>query len=287
MHDLTPQPDAPAPATGDAIAAAAAPAPSRSELPAGLRRYRMTLAYDGTLFHGWQRQEPAGLEPLRTVQGVVNSALLLLLRQPVNLVGASRTDAGVHAQGQVAHFDAATRIAVERLPHAINSRLPEDIDVISVAPAADDFQAIGGAINKQYRYRIFNSGRRPLCKRTCVWHCWAPLDVQRMKAAAARFVGTHDFAAFTAAGHDRVTTVRTIFRCDIEVDEPEVHIVLEGDGFLYNMVRIIAGTIVEVGRGRFAPEQVDVAIACGDRRQAGPTLPPQGLVLEWIRYAGD
>lgn len=255
----------------------ARPAPS-------LCRYKLTLAYDGTLFHGWQKQEPPGQEPLRTVAGVVEGALVQALRQPIQLVGSSRTDAGVHARGQVAQFDAATRIPIERMAEAINARLPEDVEIVSAQIAPPDFNAIQQATSKQYRYRLFNTTRRPLEKRFYVYHCWTPLDLARMRAAAEKLVGTHDFVGFSAAHHDRLTTVRTIHACAIEVDQPEVHIVVSGSGFLYNMVRIIAGTLVEVGRGRFAPDVIDRVIATGDRRQAGPTLPPTGLWLEWIRY---
>ena len=258
-------------------------------------RYRLVVAYDGTLFHGWQKQRPPGQEPLRTVQGVVEAAVAEALQQPINLVGASRTAAGVHAQGQVAQFDAATRIPVQRLAAAINSRLPEDVEILAAARAADDFEAINQARSKQYRYRIFHATQRPLQQRNYVYHCWHNLDVAPMNAAAGRLVGRHDFAAFTAAGHERETTVRTIHLCAVEdhaahgfefaaTPVREVHIIVQGNGFLYNMVRIIAGTLLDVGRGAMTPEEIDGVIASCDRRQAGPTLPPQGLCLEWIRY---
>lgn len=252
-------------------------------------RYKLTIAYDGTLFHGWQKQEPPGQEPLRTVAGVVEQAINIAAQQPVELVGASRTDAGVHARGQVAHFDAATRIPVERLALAISSRLPEDVDVLDARIVPDRFNSIGHASSKQYRYRIHNSTRRPLDKRFSVYHCWHTLDVARMNDAATRLIGTHDFAGFAAASHGRQTTVRTIFHCHVERDErtSEVHVIVQGSGFLYNMVRIIAGTMIEVGRGAMPPSQIERTLAECDRRLAGPTLPPQGLCLEWIKYPPD
>lgn len=260
---------------------------TESQAPAApvRRRYKLTIAYDGTDFHGWQKQESQG-EPqtLRTVAGVVESTLIRVMGQPINLVGASRTDAGVHAMGQVAQFDAATRIPIERMAEAINSRLPVDVEVRKAEYAPDDFQAISGAKSKQYRYRIFNSTHRPLGLRNMVWHCWWDLNVEKMADAARRFIGTHDFAGFTAANHGRLSTVRTVFDCRIERAGDEVHLVISGGGFLYNMVRIIAGTVVEVGRGRFEPDVVDKVLASGNRREAGTTLPPQGLCLEWIRY---
>lgn len=253
-------------------------------------RYRMTLAYDGTAFHGWQKQRTAEGVWLRTVQGVVEEAVCRTVAQPVQVVGASRTDAGVHALGQVAQFDAATRIPTERLSEAINSRLPHDVEVREVAVADHHFEAISGARSKQYRYRIFNARRRPLQHRHYVYHCWWPLDVGQMNEAAARLVGEHDFTSFAGAGSPRVTNVRTIFACyaerhvDAHVDADEVHIVVSGSGFLYNMVRIIAGTLVDAGRGAVNADDVAEALAARDRRMAGPTLPPEGLWLEWIKY---
>ncbi len=252
-----------------------------------LQRYKLTLAYDGALFHGWQKQEPPPPEaPLRTVAGVVEDRLRHVLQQPIKLVGASRTDTGVHARGQVAHFDARPLIPLERMAAAINARLPDDIEVLNVEAAPPTFDAISGARAKQYRYRIHHDARRPLDKRHHVWHCWIDLDVAKMHEAARHLVGEHDFAAFAAAGHNRATTVRTIFDCTVERDaaSPEVHIVVQGNGFLYHMVRILAGTLVEVGRGRWPPDEVTRILASLDRAQAGPTLPPNGLWLEWIRY---
>ncbi|HEX7010655.1 MAG TPA: tRNA pseudouridine(38-40) synthase TruA [Phycisphaeraceae bacterium] len=257
----------------------------RSAKPLTVRRYKLTIAYDGTLFHGWQKQHPPGGEPLRTVQGVVEQAIQELLGQKIHLVGASRTDAGVHAMGQVAQFDAASPIPLERMAMAINARLPPDVEVRHVELAPPKFDCINDAVSKQYRYRIWHSEHRPLGLRNLVWHCWTPLDLGRMNDAAQRLVGMHDFAGLAAAGHNRRSTVRTIHHCAVERStEPQVHIVVQGDGFLYNMVRILAGTLVEVGRGLFEPERVDQILATGDRRLAGPTLPPQGLCLEWIKY---
>ena len=273
-------------------------APATPDFVPALKRYKLTIAYDGTLFHGWQKQEPQHGEPLRTVQAVVESTVAKVTAQPVTLVGASRTDAGVHARGQVAHFDAATRIPTNRLPHAINSRLPVDVEIVAAEEVSPAFDAISGAVRKRYRYRMFNSSSRPLLRRLGVWHCWMNLDIDRMNAAATRLIGTHDIAGFAAAGHGRATTVRTIFDCRVERHDPvnpwdekgvgpEVHVVIEGDGFLYNTVRIVAGTLVEVGRGHFEPQVIDQIIAAGKRELAGPTLPPEGLCLEWIRYEGE
>jgi len=256
-----------------------------------MRRYKLTLAYDGSAFHGWQKQKPieteAGARPLRTVAGVVEDALRRVMQQPIRLMGASRTDAGVHALGQVAHFDAATRIPDDRVALAINSRLPADVEVRRADPVESTFDAIRSVESKQYRYRIHNASERPLTLRHVVHHCWTPLDVEAMRDAASRLVGRHDFAGFAAADPDRRTTVRTVHRCEVSRVDHEVQVTVEGDGFLYHMVRILAGTLVEVGRGRFEPTRIDHMLQQADRRETGPTLPPQGLCLEWIRYRSE
>ena len=255
--------------------------------PVERSRYRLVVAYEGTDFHGWQKQLVPEGPPLRTVAGTIEAVMLRVLRQPIDLVGASRTDTGVHAEGQVAHFDAKLSFPVDRLALALNSRLPPDIEIREAVAVEPGFHAIRGVVAKQYRYRILNRHRRPLHQRRVVWHCWTSLDPGAMRDAAARIVGTHDFEGFAAAGHGRRSTVRTVHECRVETDPARsgIDIVVVGDGFLYNMVRIIAGTLVEVGRGRFQPEVIDVVLASADRRQAGPTLPPQGLWLEWIKYA--
>jgi tRNA pseudouridine38-40 synthase len=272
-------------------------------------RYKLTIAYDGAAFHGWQEQTGADQSHLRTVQKVVREAVQHVVRQPIDLVGASRTDTGVHALGQVAQFDADdVSVPLDRMAMAINSRLPDDVEVRDVAVVDDHFDAIKGAVDKQYRYRIWHTPHRPLAIRHAVYHCWVDLNIDAMADAAGRFVGEHDFAAFTNAGHGRTTTVRTVHECRIETHPlsaghmnilqnvhmsdsgsdgagRELHIVIRGSGFLYNMVRIIAGTLIEVGRGHWPPGRVDELLASGDRQASGPTLPPNGLVLEWIRYA--
>lgn len=255
------------------------------------QRYKLTLAYDGSAFHGWQKQLPPGEEPLRTVQGELENVLVRLLGTPsdqLHLMGASRTDSGVHALGQVAMFDADTPIPLEKMAMAINARLPDDMEVRSAEVVPAGFDVIGDVTNKQYRYRIFNAEHRPLWNRSAVYHCFgARLDADRMQDAAKRMIGTHDIEGFAAAGHGRESTVRTVFDCQVftEVAYPdEVHITIQGSGFLYNSVRIIAGTLIDVGRGRFEPDHIDRILQAADRRIAGPTLPPQGLCLEWVKY---
>ncbi|MEM8756295.1 MAG: tRNA pseudouridine synthase A [Planctomycetota bacterium] len=282
-------------------------------------RYKLTIAYDGTDFCGWQKQEPpdpgnpGGRTTLRTVQGVVEEAARTVLREPgLVLTGASRTDSGVHALGQVAAFtsepDSSTGVGwpedrgTDRLIKALNSKLSRDVLVRGAELVGDLFEPIGGAVEKEYTYTIVSGPTRPLWDRRYVWHTWYELDIERMRAAAAHLVGEHDFAAFAQINHGRKTTVRTIYRCDIAAGPPphpgpltrgggegaEERFVIRvsGSGFLYNMVRIIAGTLMEVGRGRIDAGDIPAILESKDRRRAGITLPPMGLRLEWVRY-GD
>jgi tRNA pseudouridine38-40 synthase len=254
-------------------------------------RTRLLVAYDGTDFHGWQRQEPPGGAPLRTVQGVLTEAVSEVIRQPADVIGASRTDAGVHARGQVAAFTAPHSVPIERLAAAINARLPQDVCVLDACLAPEGFDPISDATSKCYRYRIAHSARAPdralLFERRMLWRTWHRLDLARMRDAAARLVGTHDFAAFAQASHGRTSTIRSVHGCSVWAPAPgRITIEIAGNGFLYNMVRIIAGTLVEAGRGQIAPETVTRALHERDRELTGPTLPPQGLCLEWIAYDG-
>ena len=254
-------------------------------------RFALRLAYDGTDFHGWQRQEPPGIAPLRTVQGELDRALAEVMQQPVTCQGASRTDAGVHAEAQVAAFSADCRVPITRLPAALNARLPEDMRVMGAWRVPDDFDPVSDALSKGYRYEIARMqplvARLPFDRRL-VYPALHDLDASRMRHAAAHLVGTHDFAAFAHAQHGRETTVRTIHACEVTaLDGDRLAIDVSGNGFLYNMVRIVAGTLVEVGRGRIDPQAVPAILASCDRAQAGPTLPPNGLRLRWIHYPDD
>ena len=344
-------------------------------------RYKLIIAYDGTDFVGWQKQEPLdaqnaivpgvtaytsqtpmiestrpGRVALRSVQGVVERAVSEAVREPVELVGASRTDSGVHARGQVAAFtcgpyegvmaeERAARPGVlpgagwpvergaDRLLLAINSRLPDDIVVLACEAVHPEFDPIGDVISKGYSYAFHVSRSRPLWDRRFVHHIWHPrgLDVGAMDRAAQALVGEHDFAAFAAAGHGRLSTVRTIHELRVRAVEPlagtggsggfartegaaaagglaagglaagglaagglagggdgaqaeRVVLSISGSGFLWNMVRIIAGTLMQVGLGQRSVEDVAATLASRERARAGPTLRPEGLCLEWIRY---
>lgn len=258
------------------------------------RRYKLTIAYRGTRYHGWQAQAvpvtwageaPPEGEGIPTVQEVLSRAIMSVVRHPIVLVGSSRTDAGVHAKGQVAHFDtSATQIPLEGLRRAVNARLPEDVLVRELVEASDTFHAIRSTMSKRYQYAVWNTPDRPVFGSDLYFHRWQPLDAEAMRAAAAHLVGEHDFTSFAKPGHEKLTTVRTIFGCDVSRVGSRIIIGVEGSGFLWNMVRIIAGTLVEVGLGRYQPDDVKEMLAARDRRTAGSTAPPHGLYLQWIKF---
>lgn len=254
-----------------------------------MRRYALKIAYDGTAFHGWQKQHPPDSEPLRTVQEVLEAAVQELVRERVHVLGASRTDSGVHAEGQVASFLSPREFDPEILPAAITSRLPDDVQVKSAWETDQVFNPIGDAVSKGYRYRIAHARTtadlRPLFDRHVTAWCPAQLDIEAMQAAAAQLVGTHDFAAFTRVRQTRESTIRTIFDCHVEMEsEDRLAIHVSGNGFLWNMVRIIAGTLVAIGEGRHDPGDIPHMIASVDRQRTGRTMPPEGLCLMWIKY---
>jgi tRNA pseudouridine38-40 synthase len=253
--------------------------------PPAVRTFRATVAYDGTDFHGWQVQGER-----RTVQGVLQEALGRVLGAPVALMAAGRTDAGVHAEGQVVSFRAATGIPPEGILGSVNAILPEDVALLAVARVPASFHATFSARGKVYRYGILCSrARNPLLRRTR-WRVPFPLDAGRMRRAARLLAGRHDFRSFrtnpgpAAAGGD---TVRHLRRIEVVRRGDAVDLVLEGDGFLYNMVRAIAGTLVQVGRGAWPPARAGEALAARDRAAAGPTAPAHGLVLVSVSYGGE
>jgi tRNA pseudouridine38-40 synthase len=256
------------------------------------QRYKLTLAYRGTNYHGWQRQSvtdnykepvPPG-QGIPTIQETLCRAIESVVRHPIKLVGSSRTDAGVHAKGQVAHFDTdQLQIPREGLRRAINAALPPDIVVSALDPVSESFDAITSTLSKRYQYAIWNKPDRPAFFPDLVWHRWQQLDVDAMRAAARRMVGEHDFASFAKPGHGRENSIRTVLECDVSRRGALLVIGVQGTGFLWNMVRIMVGTLVEVGLGRVRPDSINGMLAAKDRRTAGPTAPPQGLYLQWIR----
>lgn len=257
-----------------------------SDIESSMPRYKLTVAYEGTDFHGWQKQEPRDQAPLRTVQGVLERVVVKVVREPVVLVGASRTDSGVHALGQVAAFSTSRDIPIERLPRAITSRCPEDLQVIQAEKVPESFDPIRDAVRKQYCYTIqHGSDLPPLFDRRFIWRTHHDLEVDLMNQAAMLLVGTHDFESFASAHHGRENTIREILSCKVTtLTQNRLKIEVVGGGFLYNMVRIIAGSLLEIGRGAREPNSITKAIRNQDRRLTGPTLGPEGLRLEWIEY---
>jgi len=246
-----------------------------------MRNIRLLLAYDGTDFHGWQKQPG-----LRTVQDLVEQATRRVVRHQVLVNGSGRTDAGVHASGQIASFETTCAMPCDNLRKAIGGRLPKDISLIHVREAPANFRASRHAISKLYRYSIFNSPHRPVerHRHRYVYHFWHPLDADRMRAAAQWLVGEHDFAAFATAGHNRETTVRTVLSLRICRCFEEIRVEVEGTGFLYNQVRNMVGTLIEIGRGHWEAQYAREILESCDRTKAGPTAPARGLCLQWVRY---
>ncbi len=242
-------------------------------------RIKLTVAYDGTNYHGWQKQENAV-----SVQGILTEELQQLLDEEIELAGASRTDAGVHALGNVAVFDTQTRIPPEKIAVAVNQRLPQDIRVMRSEQVADSFHLRDGVKYKTYEYAITNTQTQLPTKRLYAHFVYIPLNVEQMRAAAQLFIGEHDFGGFCSAGSQVKSTVRCIYDIKILKNGEDIKIQITGNGFLYNMVRIIAGTLIEVCMGRREIETVKQAIDRKDRTLAGPTAPARGLVLLKIVY---
>ncbi len=245
-----------------------------------MKRIKLVVAYDGTAYHGWQQQP--GEE---TIEGVLNRAISNLTGEKIQVTGASRTDAGVHALGNVAVFDTESPIPGEKFSYALNQRLPADIVIQDSVEVDTDFHPRYRKCRKTYEYRILNR-RFPLPEyRNHAYFYHGALDVGAMQEAAEAFVGEHDFAAFCSAGAQVQTTIRRVYFLHVlPVDAERIVIQIQGNGFLYNMVRIIAGTLLEVGRGHMkASEMADVIASC-DRGQAGPTAPAHGLKLVEIEY---
>lgn len=251
--------------------------------PEGKRRVLLTVSYDGTAYAGWQRQQNA-----LAVQQVLEEALRKLTGEAtLTVTGSSRTDAGVHALGQRVHFDTASRIPPDKFPFALNTCLPADIRVLDgrYVPAA--FHARFDAAGKRYTYRIHNAPHASALLGEVTAHVPRPLDLARMREALDALPGTHDFAAFQAAGGTAKTTVRTITEARLRREGALITLTVCGNAFLYNMVRIIAGTLVDIGMGRLDPGAFSRALQTGDRLALGVTAPARGLELTRVEYAND
>lgn len=244
-----------------------------------MKRVKLVVAYDGTNYHGWQVQDN-GI----TIEEVLNRTISELVQEDIKVIGASRTDAGVHACGNVAVFDTESRIPGDKFSFALNQRLPKDIRIQESCEVDADFHPRYADTVKTYEYNILNRRFELPSKRLYAAFCYYPMDIERMNQAAAYLVGEHDFKSFCSAGAQVQTTVRTIYAVNVTKDDDMVHIRITGNGFLYNMVRIIAGTLMQVGTGLMEPEQVKEILEARDRSKAGPTAVAKGLTLVEIRY---
>ena len=244
-----------------------------------MKRILLTVEYDGTNYAGWQRQIN-GL----AVQQVLEETLQKATKERIVVTGASRTDAGVHALGQAVHFDTESRIPPEKYPFVLNTMLPRDIRVHSGREVPEGFHARFMTCGKRYTYRIVNSRHASAIRRNTHVHVPLPLDLAPMQEAARQLLGTHDYAAFQAAGGTAKTTIRTITKAELVQLGDEIILTVEGDAFLYNMVRIIAGTLIEIGLGRRSVNAFSEAYETLDRLSLGVTAPPQGLELTKVYY---
>lgn len=260
-----------------------------------MQRYKLTVAYRGTGYHGWQWQPaqetfrkgpmPAAGEGLPTIEDRLSKALARVVGHPVVVTGSSRTDAKVHAKGQVAHFDTdRVQIPSENIRRATNHVLPEDILIRRIEAVPETFSAVLSTVSKRYQYLIWNGADRPVFTPDLAWYRWQKLNIEAMREAAKYFVGEHDFASFARPGHGRTTTVRRVLDCSVSYRSPRLVVAVEGTGFLWHMVRIMVGTLVEVGLGWHEPGKIAEMIAARNRRAAGATAPPHGLYLQWIKH---
>lgn len=247
-----------------------------------MRNIALTLMYDGTNYHGWQVQKRDV-----TVAETLEKALALVVCHPVKCTGAGRTDAGVHAEHYIANFRTESRIPVDRLPFAVNTHTPEDIAVKEAFEVAEDFNAIGSCIKKEYTYRIYNSRfKNPFYVNRAYFYP-KKLDEAYLNQAAHMFVGTHDFRAVRSVGTETKSTVRTIYWCDVTRNGDLLELKVCANGFLYNMVRAITGTVLYAAEGKFTPEDIPAILESGDRTLAGPTVPPGGLYLTRLWYEDE
>ena len=244
-----------------------------------MRNIKLTIEYDGTSYGGWQKQKNN-----RTIQQCIEEAIKLLTGEDVELIGSSRTDAGVHAKGMVANFITNSQIPADKFREAINTNLPDDIGIIKSEEVDRNFHSRYDSKGKTYCYTLVNRYEKVCIGRNYVYQVRDELNYNLMKEAAKYFLGKHDFKAFKTNGSSVKTSVRTINGLELELKGDVIKIFVSADGFLYNMVRIIVGTLIEVGKGKIKPEDIESIIKNGDRSKAGPCVPPNGLVLEKVFY---
>ena len=247
-----------------------------------MRNIALKLMYNGTAYHGWQVQKNAA-----SVCETLQNALEKITGEKVHLTGCGRTDAGVHAERYIANFRTESRIPVERLPFAVNTHTPEDIAVEAAFEVAEDFNAIGSCLKKEYTCRIYNSRvKNPFYVNRAYFYP-KRLDEEYLNRAAYMFVGTHDFRAVRSVGTETKSTVRTIYWCDVSRGGDLLELKVCANGFLYNMVRAITGTVLYAAEGKFTPEDIPAILERGDRTLAGPTVPPGGLYLTRLWYEDE
>ncbi len=245
-----------------------------------MRNFKLLLAYDGSRYKGWQRLGDTD----QTIQGKLENVLSRMTGANVEVIGSGRTDAGAHAAGQVANFHANTAMTAEEICAYLRQYLPEDIGVLSVEEVDDRFHSRFHALQKTYVYRIWNADAPCVFERKYVWPMTDQIDLSAMKKAAALFLGTHDFLAFCSNKHFKKSSVRTIYALDMDRVGHELRFTVTGDGFLYNMVRIMVGTLLSVGRGELQPEDITGILESRIRERAGETVPAKGLCLMEVQY---
>ena len=244
-----------------------------------MRNIKLVIEYDGKDFNGWQKQ-PTKLN----IQGEIERAIKDITGEDVELNASGRTDAGVHSLGQVANFKTNSNIPVEKIPIALNTKLKRSIRILSAEEVDENFHSRYNCKKKTYRYVINNSENGTAIYRNLEYNFPQKLDVEKMQEAAKNFIGEHDFKGFKASGTSSKSSVRTIYEAEVHKENEKVIIELTGNGFLYNMVRIISGTLIEVGIGKIVPKEIPEIIKSGERERAGKTLPPQGLYLIKVEY---
>ena len=247
-----------------------------------MKRVKLVVAYDGTNYCGWQLQ-PNGV----TIEEVLNRALTELLREPIMVIGASRTDSGVHARGNVAVFDTENRMPADKICFALNQRLPEDIRIQYSEEVPLSWHPRKANCTKTYEYKILNRKIAMPLERLYSHFCYFPLDVEKMRQGAAYLVGEHDFKSFCSNKRMKKSTVRRMDQIGIHTDGTKVVFTYTGNGFLYNMVRILTGTLLEVGLGKRRPEEMTAVLEARNREAAGATAPPEGLLLMQVEYDGE
>jgi tRNA pseudouridine38-40 synthase len=252
----------------------------KAEPPAFMRNIKLTIAYDGTAYHGWQIQENA-----RTIQGVLQEKIGIITGERISLTASGRTDAGVHALGQVANFRTESRIPLDALKRGVNSLTPDDTVILHMEAVGEDFHARYSARSKLYEYRILNSPMPSPIERNFSWHISQNLNLGTMREAAGTLLGAHDFSSFRAAKSDNLNPVRTLMTLEIEKkDDHMIAIRMRSNGFLRQMVRNIVGSLVDVGRGRLTPDDFEAIRDARDRTKAGMAAPPHGLFLVEVEY---